>query len=217
MKKRLYIVVEGQTEEAFIKELLSPFFQQHGIYVYPIIIHTSKRHKGGFVNYIHLKNDVDRLLKSQGQDVIVSTFVDFFRCPELPAKETWGAIPNHAERVVKMESTMKDDINDRRFYPYIQLHEFEALLFSSGKGFQTYFDTKANIELQEIIAAYENPENINSSPEGAPSKRLLRIVPEYDKVMYGNILALEIGINVILEKCPRFRNWVETLIKMCES
>lgn len=47
--KRLFIVVEGQTEEAFVKELMMPYFMQNGIYdVRPVLIQTSKGHKGGF-------------------------------------------------------------------------------------------------------------------------------------------------------------------------
>ncbi len=217
MNKRLYIVVEGQTEEEFVNELMAPFFLDRGIYVYPMIIHTSKGHKGGFTSYEHLRNDVKRLLKSQGSDIIVTTFVDFFRCPELPGKDIWGDIPNHLTRITEMENAIKKDIDDRRFYPYIQLHEFEALLFSSDKGFKKYFDEKDVSELQRIVDYYENPEEINSSPEGAPSKRILRIIPDYDKVMYGNIIALEIGMNPILKKCPRFRNWVESLIEVCTT
>lgn len=215
MSKRLYIVVEGQTEEEFVKALLAPFFQDMGIYVYPLIIHTSKGHKGGFVNYEHLRNDIGRLLKSQGQDVIVSMLVDFFRCPELPEKDIWSIIPNHVERVVEMEMAIKKDINDWRFVPYIQLHEFEALLFSSDEGFKKYFSDREILELQGIIESYENPEDINSSPEGAPSKRLLRIVPDYDKVVYGNIIALEIGLKLIVDRCPRFKAWIELLIEKC--
>lgn len=215
MSKRLYIVVEGQTEEEFVKSLLAPFFQDMGIYAYPLIIHTSKGHKGGFVNYEHLKHDIVRLLKSQGQDVIVSMLVDFFRCPEVPEKDIWSIIPNHVERVVEMEMAIKKDINDWRFVPYIQLHEFEALLFSSDEGFKKYFSDKEILELQGIIESYENPEDINSSPEGAPSKRLLRIVPDYDKVVYGNIIALEIGLKLIVDRCPRFKAWTELLIEKC--
>lgn len=216
MSKRLYIVVEGQSEEEFVKDLLTPFFQEKGIYVYPVIIHTSKGHRGGFVNYEHLRNDIKRLLKSQGQDIVVTTFVDFFRCPELPGSETWSGISNHLERVIEMESAIKADINDWRFYPYIQLHEFEALLYSSAVGFKKYFDEISAFKLQSIVDSYVNPEEINSTPEGAPSKRILKIVPEYNKVMYGNIIALEIGLQTILQKCPRFRHWIDTMIKVCE-
>ncbi|WP_289220924.1 DUF4276 family protein, partial [Xylanibacter rodentium] len=65
MKKRLYIVVEGQSEEEFVNSLLAPYFLSYDIYIFPMIIHTSKGHKGGFVNYHHLKNDINKLLSSQ--------------------------------------------------------------------------------------------------------------------------------------------------------
>lgn len=215
MKKRLYIVVESQSEEEFVNSLLAPYFLSYDIYIFPMIIHTSKGHKGGFVNYHHLKNDINKLLSSQGKDAVVTTFFDFFRCPELPYKEKWSDIPDHTKRVTEMEAALNKDIQDFRFIPYIQLHEFEALLFSSGDGFKKYFDEKTNKTLQDIIDLYNNPEDINSSPDNAPSKRLLRIVPEYDKVIYGNIIALEIGIKTILNRCPRFRNWIEKLITHC--
>ncbi len=215
MKKRLYIVVEGQSEEEFVNSLLGKYFLRHEIYVCPVIIRTSKGHRGGFSNYRHLKNDIQRLLKSQGDDVVVTTFVDFFRCPELPGKELWNNVMDHAERVEKMELAMKDDIQDSRFHPYIQLHEFEALLFSSGEGFRKYFDERTSSKVQSVIDAFDNPEEINSSPEKAPSKRLLHIIPEYDKVLYGNIIALEIGLDKILARCPRFRRWIETLLRLC--
>lgn len=214
--KRLFIFVEGQTEEAFVKELMAPYFIQNGIYdVRPVIIQTSKGHKGGFVNYEHLKNDILRLLKSQGQDVVVTTFVDFFRCPELPNQKDIEALPSHIKRVEEMEKSISDDINDWRFIPYIQLHEFEALLFSAVNGFEIYFEDQVSNEIQGIIDSFDNPEEINSSPETAPSKRLIRIIPYYDKVIYGNIVALEIGLPTILARCPRFRGWIDCLIHRC--
>ncbi len=214
--KRLFIVVEGQTEEAFVKELMGPYFIQNGIYdIRPVIIQTSKGHKGGFVNYEHLKNDLLRLLKSQGQDVIVTTFVDFFRCPELPNQKNIDALPSHIKKVEEMEKTISDDINDWRFIPYIQLHEFEALLFSAANGFEMYFEDQISKEIQGIIDSFDNPEEINSAPETAPSKRLIRIITDYDKVIYGNIVALEIGLPTILSKCPRFRAWTDSLIHRC--
>lgn len=114
-----------------------------------------------------------------------------------------------------MEKSISDDINDRRFIPYIQLHEFEALLFSATNGFEMYFEDKISEEIQCIIDSFDNPEDINSSPETAPSKRLIRIIPYYDKVIYGNIVALEIGLSTILSKCPRFRRWISSLIYRC--
>lgn len=37
--KRLYIIVEGQTEQEFVNEHIAPYLRQHGIYeVMPILI-----------------------------------------------------------------------------------------------------------------------------------------------------------------------------------
>lgn len=112
---------------------------------------------------------------------------------------------------------MYEEIGDCRFVPYIQLHEFEALLFSSNAGFRYYFSAEEADKTLDIIQAFENPEAINSSPQGAPSKRLIAIKPDYDKVMEGNLIALEIGLEAILEKCPRFRTWTDKLIERCTN
>ena len=112
--KRLFILVEGQTEESFVRELMTPYFMQKGVYdVRPVLIQTSKGHKGGFVNYEHLKNDLLRLLKSQGQDVIVTTFVDFFRCPDLPNQKKIDALSSHINKVEEMERSIAEDIRAR--------------------------------------------------------------------------------------------------------
>lgn len=152
--KRLYIIVEGQTEQEFVSSLMAPYFQQFGIYsVTPILIRTSKAGRGGFVNYEHLKNDARKLLQSNQKDFVVSMFVDFFRIPEVPQKEIWQAKANHYEQVSEMEKCIEEDIHDYRFVPYIQLHEFEALLFSSNKGFSTYF-TKIDANKTQSIGDF---------------------------------------------------------------
>lgn len=216
--KRLYIIVEGQTEQEFVNEQIAPYLCQYGIYeVTPILIHTSKSGRGGFVNYQHLKKDVSRLLRSSKTDFVVSMFVDFFRCPEIPQKERWSNKANHLEQIVEMERCIYEDVNDIRFIPYIQLHEFEALLFASNDGFIAFFSEEQAKKTQRIIAAYDNPEEINTTPEGAPSKRLLAIKDDYDKVIEGNLIALEIGLSRIMGRCPRFKVWIENLIESCKG
>jgi hypothetical protein len=215
--KRLYIIVEGQTEQEFVNSVIAPYMQQHGVYaVTPLLIRTSKTGRGGFVNYEHLKNDAKKLLSSKKSDFVVSTFVDFFRIPEVPQKERWEKKATHIEQVEEMEQCIAEDINDSRFIPYIQLHEFEALLFSSNKGFESFFSENHAKDTQHIIDTFSNPEDINTTPAGAPSKRLLAIKDDYDKVIEGNLIALEVGINDILAKCPRFRAWIEKLIETCK-
>lgn len=215
--KPLIILVEGDTEEEFVKENLLPYFILHSIYdVIPVKISTKAGFKGGFVNYDHLRRDVTNFLK-QRSDTILSTFLDYFRIPpNIPRYDECHKIHDIDYRLQCLEQAMRDEIGSDRFHPYIQKHEFEALLFSSNKGFQKYY-SKAARETQKIITAYSNPEEINDNPHSAPSKRILQLIPEYNKVADGNILALEIGVTIILQKCPRFGRWVETLILLANS
>ena len=218
--KRLYIVVEGQTEEEFVVNILIDYFFSKGIYsVSPIKIQTSKGHKGGFVNYVHLKNEVNKLLKAQSH-IVVTSFVDFYKIPvSVPKyKEAMKPKPN-SKKVIELEKAIFEDIGVERFLPYIQLHEFEALLFSSEAGFEKYWESNPRVikEINDIIKKFPNPEDIDDKPQTSPSNRLIKIIKEYDKIIYGNLISLEIGIETILNKCPRFKNWIDTLVVKMNS
>lgn len=210
--KRLIIIVEGQTEEEFVNQVLAPHFRTKDILsVASIKIATSSTSKGGFVNYQHLKNDV--LKRIREKDVIISTFVDYFRIPtSIPDYSACQSKRNVDERITCLERAIATDINFPNFIPYIQKHEFEALLFSSSLGFENLYDGDVISKTTSVIAEYQNPEDINSRPEFSPSKRLISIMGSYEKVFEGNMIALEVGINTMLEKCPRFKNWVDKLI-----
>lgn len=219
--KRLRIVTEGGTEETFVNETLRPHLFEKQIFdVAGLRIQTSQGHKGGFVNYQHLKNDVNRILKES--NVVVSTFVDFFRIPtSMPDYELMTKAVKADQKIEILENGLIKDINHPNFIPYIQKFEFEALLFSNNQGFsRMYNEPSIARATQAIIDQYDNPEEINNHPNTAPSKRIQKILAEqgmtYDKVLEGNLIALEIGIHNILEKCPRFRAWVEKLIAACQ-
>ncbi len=211
--KRLFIVVEGHTEEEFVKSMIAPYLATFEIYdVRAIKIRTSRTSKGGFVNFDHLKNTVKPLLLSEGEDAIVTTFVDFFRIPtDIPSYDQCISKHSKQEQVSSLESAIGAVFNDSRFVPYIQLHEFEALLFSSPVGFQRLWDRDMFDKADKIVRAFENPEDINSSPQSAPSKRILAINHRYDKVIEGNIIAMDIGIEAMLDRCPRFRCWMNDI------
>lgn len=212
--KPLYILVEGQTEEEFVKESLCPHLANQEIYeARPIKISTKVGYKGGFVNYDHLKRDALKLLKER-KEIVLSTFVDYFRIPtNVPNYDECQGIYQINSRIECFENAIREDIGYENFLPYIQKHEFEALLFSSNDGFEFYYEKSVAKQTQKIIDQYADPEDINDNPNSAPSKRILNIVPEYNKVVDGNIIALEVGIEAMLEKCPRFRNWIETIIE----
>lgn len=221
--RRLYIIVEGQTEKEFVEKSLKRYLLLHDIFdVRAIMIQTSKGHKGGFVNYEHLKNDIKRILNSESH-VIVSTFVDFFKIPTNFPNFSDAKKNSHVDlKIDLLYKGIVADIDDERFVPYIQKHEFEALLFSSPEGFENWFDNqKMADELCEIIENYNNPEEINTGSETAPSKRIINILEryrqKYDKIAEGNLIAEEIGIDKILEKCPRFSSWIAILIEKVKN
>lgn len=136
--KRLIIIVEGQTEEEFVNQSLRKYFFEEEIYsIAAIKISTSRGHKGGFVNYTHLRNDIKKVLAEP--HVIVSTFLDFFRIPtSVPKYNEMTKEQSIDRRIEILENGIKEDIADPRdrLIPYIQKFEFEALLFSSNKGFE---------------------------------------------------------------------------------
>jgi hypothetical protein len=220
--KRLRIVTEGGTEETFVNEILRPHLFEKQIFdVAGLRNQTSQGHKGGFVNYQHLKNDVTRIVRESG--VVVSTFVDFFRIPtSMPDYELMTQAVKADQKIEILENGLTKDINHSNFIPYIQKFEFEALLFSNNQGFsRMYNEPSIAHATQAIIDQYDNPEEINSHRNTAPSKRIQRILEAqgmtYNKVVEGNLIAEEIGIHTILEKCPRFRSWVEKLIAACSD
>ncbi|MDV7138742.1 DUF4276 family protein [Maribacter sp. TH_r10] len=218
--KRLYFVVEGFTEREFVNKTLLPYFVSKGIYdVRAVEITTSKGHKGGLANYQHLKTDIDNILKSE-REIIVTTFIDFFRIPSsMPKYLELNSKPTIDSKIDLLELGMSQSINDHRFVPYIQKHEFEALLFSSKEGFKLMYDDPRIVkDLCDIVDEFENPEDINTRPEFAPSKRLINTLAnrgeKYDKVAEGNLIADEIGLEIIMEKCLRFKNWIDKLVNL---
>ena len=218
--KRLNIVVEGQTEQSFVNEVLAPYLRNNGVsLIIPRLIRTSKTGRGGFVNYHHLHNTIKGLLSNPHDgNIVVSSFVDFFRIPNnMPGYDEAMRSGDDLQRVENLQQALGESIADRRFIPYIQLHEFEALLFSNNKGFEYLWKDDMSSKTKNIGDSFENPEDINSAPETAPSKRLLAINQKYDKVLEGNVIALEVGINEMLAKCPRFADWVSRLITACSE
>lgn len=221
MKYRsLIVVVEGQTEEEFVNESLRPWLNSHDIFdVRAIKIRTSRDAKGGNVSYQKFKSDVTRLLK-QEKDVFVTSLIDFFRLPSsFPHYDAARKMIDSEKRVEFLENAIAMDIDSERFLPYIQLHEFEALLFTSRLGFESLpnLQRRQFIEINEIMAAYPNPELINDNPETAPSKRLKKIYPGYNKVLHGNFVILENTFTALLEKCPRFRNWANAIVNKMKA
>lgn len=214
--KRVIIICEGETEREFCKKVLAPHLIHHNIFIQAPLI---KRSMGGIVRWSILKKEIETHLHEP--NVIVSTLIDYYGLYQKYNFPSWvdgERIVNKNSRMDFLENAMKEDIAEaiqHRFIPYLQLHEFEGLLFNE---IQLFYDQvpKAELvdinELKKTFADYDNPEMINNSRDTSPSHRLKRIIKGYNKPLYGHYFAEAIGIEKIRAKAPRFDQWVSTII-----
>lgn len=218
----IYILCEGPSEEEFVNNILREYFLRFQIYeVRPILMSTSKGNKGGDVKYDRLRHNINKLL-SQERDIIVTTFIDFFRLrTDFPMYIEAQLQNDKIRRVEFLEQALSAAIDNSRFVPYIQLHEFEGLLFAASDGFDYLTDVPQNNlnTLKQAVIEKENPELLNDGELTAPSKRLECLIPGFDsnKPFYGGIIAAANTIEPVLERCTRFRAWVQGLISKVKA
>jgi len=211
---RVNIFVEGQTEETFVRDVLAPYFVPQEIYLNPILVLTSPGHKGGIVSYDQVKRQINRLCLSDAT-AYLTTLIDYYGLPtNFPAYNELPQAPA-SERVLHLEEAFAEDIDKGNFIPNFLLHEFEALLFCDPEKFGDWIDCEEPVQiLQAIKDQFVTPEDINNSPETAPSKRILAAVPNYRKTLHGPLIAGDIGIDVIREECPHFDAWVDKIAQL---
>ena len=212
--KRLIIVCEGETEQAFCNDVLrSHFLSKDMLLEAPTIKHSN----GGIVAWDTLKKQIVRHL-NEG-NCTVSMLVDYYRIRDSYHFPGWMKAKEKAnlyDRMHYLFEQMLLDMDEKlrpRFIPYIQLHEFEGLLFSDISVFPDNF-TKEQLDFKQLESAvneFNTPEEINNSPATAPSERLKKAVSGYDKVTDGAFLAMEIGLETIREKCILFNEWMGRL------
>lgn len=107
------------------------------------------------------------------------------------------------------------------FIPYIQKHEMETLMFANPEEGFSLENDKIKKAIIEVCKQYPNIEDINGSEIGAPSKRLEAIYKAnnkiYDKIIDGIDIVEFSGIENIIEKCHRFKNWIESLVSLLKQ
>ncbi len=214
--KYVSILVEGQTEETFVKEVLVDHLYGFDVSLVPTIVKTKKvkkgpHYRGGVVNYDHVKRDLLALLGNSSIHK-VTTMLDLYALPNnFPRIQVTTS--QGLAKALELEQGLLEDIGNNKLIPYIQVHEFEALLFSDVNKFGYAFPEDQVQRLSEIARQFVSPEDINETPQGAPSRRILDVVGDnrYQKTLHGPIIALEISLQVIREKCPHFNEWLSDL------
>ena len=217
--RTVHVLVEGQTEEAFVSRILSPHFSSLNTYLQPIIIKTkrtaSKAFKGGINKYDQVKGDLVKLLRNSSLSA-VTTMIDYYDLPnDFP---DYGSLPDGScyDKVAYLQAAFRADIDDERFIPFITLHEFEALLFVqpaeiAGVLSQPSRRRSAAIELTKIRQQFNSPEEIDGGSTTHPSARIRSQISQYQKPVDGILIAQRIGLNSIRAECPHFNDWLSQL------
>ena len=183
--RNMYILAEGQTEVNFIKRVLYEHFSRSGVNMIPITVTTKTDKKRGKMH----KGGISNFAKIEAEIKKIADIIN-------------ASADNYL-------STMIDFYNS--FIPYVQLHEFEALIFSDlSKLAEKYFDKDIK-KLQSDVAGFANPELINNGETTAPSKRIISYIPNYDKAGMGVTIAENIGLDVLKQTCQHFGEWITSI------
>jgi hypothetical protein len=227
---RLFILVEGETEETFVNEVLAPQLFAKGFKAVSAKLMGNarvRRQRGGVRGWPEVRIEILKHLRSDAQ-VFVSLMVDYYGMPGDATKaRVWlgrheaAALPL-GKRGGHVESALAVDIrresrDARRFIPFVVMHEYEALLFSDCAKFAGGIGRSDLAgEFQKIRDQFDSPEEINDSPVTHPSQRVINLVPEYQKPLFGNLAVLEIGFEPICRECSQFRAWLERLERLIQ-
>jgi len=219
--KRALILVEGQTEERFVKDVLAPHLGTLQLYIVPTLLTTKvvkngKNFKGGVTSFEKFESDLRRLLGgagASGGSALVTTMLDYYRLPDdFPGMAGRSTPVDPFVRIGHVERALSTHFKDGRFLPFLALHEFEAWVFSCP---HTLPDVMAEPAKQPQFAAICNgvqtPEQINERPGHNPAARIASLFPTYRKTLHGPTATQRIGLQLIRDRCPHFNSWLTQL------
>ena len=221
---RLLVEVEGETEEAFVKELLALHLYNFGytqVAARKMGQARERFRRGGVRPWPEVRDEILLRLK-EDEGIIITTMVDYYGMPQSglgawpgrPGATAQISYPNGIEEslLADIASFMGGNFNPQRFIPYVMMHEFEAVLFSDCAEFARGIGRLDLAQtFQEIRDGFDTPEDIDDSPVTAPSKRIEALAPNYRKPIQGIQAATTIGLPAIRAECRHFRGWLEHL------
>jgi hypothetical protein len=223
-------IVEGQTEQTFVHDHLALHLGGFGINMWAQLPGRVAR-RGGVRPWDQVRGDILRTLRGR-RGRICTTMFDFYAMPTDWPGRTDAAGMSLEQKSLCVERALLDDLvakagHDFRpelFIPYVQVHEFEALLFADvGRMAQTLApvcDTpqdRLHARFQEIVREAGQAEAINDNYETSPSRRIVGLVPGYRKPLFGPIVAGRIGMDVLRTACPHFGGWLQHLEALADD
>lgn len=212
----IHVLVEGQTEEVIVRDVLGPELQP-ALWLNPVILKTKRpaggsSHKGGVGSWEKIERDL-RLLLMDSSVAVVTTMLDYYGLP--------GDTPGMADRpsgspydrVVHVEQAVADRIADRRFLPHLALHETEAWVLAAAEQLgELLGEPEVARTLRGQVRDADGPERVNDGHDTAPSKRILATYPAYRKTQDGPIAIACLGLAKLREACPHFDAWLTELV-----
>ncbi|MCL2189324.1 MAG: DUF4276 family protein [Defluviitaleaceae bacterium] len=200
--KNLIICCEGETEELFVEKILTPYLSRVGLIVSP---------KGmkGVSNYKRIKDFLVGYCQSYPA-ALVTSMIDYYGA----AKHLPGFNVNKSDiyaRTNAIEKAVEDDLQLSNLMFNLTLHEFEGYLFSNTAAFSNIANKNQIDELANIRRRHETPEHINEKYETAPSRRIIGVLPKYQKLQDGIPIAESITVDKIAVECRHFANWLAKL------
>lgn len=218
---RLHIIAEGQTEETFIRDFLSEYLGEFNISTDVRCVNPGSKptrykvERGGVLNYENAKKDIQRWLKEDKKsDARFTSMFDLYDLPNnFPGFDESKKYSDPYKKIEYLEQAFGSDISDTRFLPYIQLHEFEALVLSDASQLNNIFAgyEEAIGQLVKECEEYDSAELINQGKTTAPSKRIEKAIPGYSKISDGLTIVKSIGLDNIRSKCRHFNEWITRL------
>ena len=214
----LRILCEGPTEFNFVTQVLGPHLSTYNIFAKPEPLSNGRY---GVVPYDRLRHAIKSDLGRSRKHEFVTTMIDLYKIGNYPGA---NKVPGEEviTRVRRIEARMMEGLPNPNFIPYIQVHEFEALVFVDLNRLPEQFpDGEANgapERLRQSIGGLA-PEDINDGEHTAPSKRIIREIPPYKnlKSIAGPAIALAIGLMDLRRACPHFAEWIDKLEKLAEN
>ena len=226
MKSILHILCEGQTERDFAKKVLAPYLLPYNIAVHATLLVTNRKKEaeGGISNYAQVKRDLIILMKSNKdgdyEKHYYTTMFDLYALPpNFPGFES--AKKDSYNHVQNIETAFEKDVDNCHFIPYIQLHEFEALVICNPDKLKEIYP-QAEKEISHMTDAWQNeagknPELVNTHYDKVPSRRLINCMQhkyKYNKVSSGIEVTQAIGIDDLRKKCAHFNKWINKLVEI---
>lgn len=227
---RLNVIVEGQTEEAFVNQVLTGPLADAEVFISVRCVETgrsrSKIYRGGLLRYEKLRGDLIRWMRQDRHpECWFTTMIDLYGLKRLQ-DEFPGLRESHREqdphrRIGILEQAFAKDIQHPRFIPYLQLHEFEALLLADPQKLDGEFIDRSDgiARLVHLASAFESPELIDDGEDTSPSHRIIQVIPEYRdrKASAGPLVAARIGLPMLRRRCSHFAEWVDRLERLGRS